>query len=99
VLGRPGQPLLGVVGACVWALTAACSDREHAPAPHRQVERAQIPNPAARKCLEDGYALEPVRDADGVPVDHHCVDATTGKRCEVWEYFRGECRLRIAPAR
>jgi putative hemolysin len=59
----------------------------------RRREPAQGPNPAARKCLDDGYELEPVRAADGLPIDHDCVDKRTGKRCDVWDYFRGSCRL------
>jgi putative hemolysin len=55
-------------------------------------------NPAARKCLDDGYQLEPVRAADGLPIAHDCVDQRSGKRCDAWDYFRGDCRLDPGPS-
>ena|SRR5215470_15626795 len=79
------------VAVCWFAITAGCGGpRSTAQA---QTSHAQVPNPAARRCVEDGYALEPVL-ADGVPIDHDCVDPSSGRRCEVWSYLRGECRLR-----
>jgi len=50
------------------------------------------PNPAAEKCIRDGYNLEPVLE-NGVPVDYVCVNPETGKKCEIWKYFRNECNL------
>jgi len=49
-------------------------------------------NPAARKCLDDGFSLEPII-SQGVMVDQFCVNKRNGNRCKVWEYFRGECSL------
>lgn len=52
-----------------------------------------VPSPAAQKCAEDGYTLEPILK-NGVPVDYVCVNPDTGKKCEVWKYFRDECHLK-----
>lgn len=49
-------------------------------------------NPAVKKCLEDGYVVEPVME-NGVPVDHRCINPETGKACGVWEYYRDACML------
>lgn len=86
-----------VISMCAWLWVAACAASEHDPVPQAQTQRPQIPNPAAQKCVEDGYQLEPVLDKGGVPIDHDCVDKGSGKRCEVWQYFRGTCRLPEAP--
>jgi putative hemolysin len=61
-------------------------------------DRVQIANPAARKCVDDGYLLEPVRAADGLPIAHDCVDPSSGKRCDAWDFFRGSCLLRALGA-
>ena len=53
---------------------------------------AGVASPAAKKCVRDGYLLEPVME-NGVPVGHWCLDPETGRSCEVWRYFRGECSL------
>jgi len=56
-------------------------------------ESAQaLPNPAAAKCVADGYRLVPIYE-NGVPVGNWCVDPESGARCDAWEYFRGECAL------
>ncbi len=93
----PRKLLIRVVGASVWVLVAACTCTDRHAAAQSQAEAPKLSNPAARKCLEDGYELEPVLDPGGVPIDHLCVDKATGKRCEVWDYFRGKCHLREAP--
>lgn len=95
----PWKSVIHAAAASAWLLVAACAGTDHRGAAQPRPEASQIANPAARKCLEDGYDLEAVRDAAGVPIDHQCVDKTTGKRCEEWDYFRGDCRLREAPQR
>ncbi|SLM31769.1 exported hypothetical protein [Desulfamplus magnetovallimortis] len=47
-------------------------------------------NPAAKKCVEDGYELKPIIK-NGVTVGHMCIDPETNRSCEVWSYFRKEC--------
>ncbi|MCA1794522.1 MAG: hypothetical protein LC660_11775 [Desulfobacteraceae bacterium] len=49
-------------------------------------------NPAVKKCLEDGYIVEPVME-NGVPVDHRCINPETDRACGVWEYYRKDCAL------
>ncbi len=71
-------------GAAILLLLIGCADPV--------AERTSIPNPAARKCLDDGYRLVAVKE-NGVPRWHFCIDSKSGKKCEVWAYFRGECRL------
>ena len=96
---QPGTPVIPALGICAWLLVVACTGAEPRPAVQPRGQPSNIPNPAARKCVEDGYELEPVLAADGLPIDHYCVDKASGKRCEVWDYFRGDCRLREAPQR
>ena len=55
-------------------------------------KRPAVPNPAARKCLDDGYRLVAVKK-DGVPRWYFCIDPESGKKCEVWAYFRRQCHL------
>ncbi len=92
MLGRLRALAVFVVLGCVAPWWPACTDAARDQASPTVVSNAA--NPAARKCLEDGYQLQPIIGADGVPVDHECVDPVSGKRCEAWQYFRGECRLR-----
>lgn len=51
-----------------------------------------LSNPAVEKCLEDGFELEP-EVKNGVPLGYRCVNPKTTESCEVWQYYRGECRL------
>lgn len=53
---------------------------------------SSMPNPAAEKCIRDGFELEPIV-VDGVPRGYRCVDPRTGKSCEVWQYYRNQCEL------
>ena len=55
--------------------------------------KTKIANPAAARCVDDGYQLEPVVE-NGVSVDSLCVNPETGLKCEVWKYFRNECSLK-----
>ena len=96
MVSQPRRPGVRIVGAVVGLLAAACSADQ---TPAAQSEPAKMPNPAVRKCLEDGYELQAALGPDGLPVDHDCVDKISGRRCEVWKYFRGDCRLRDAPRR
>lgn len=96
MVNQQRQSGVRLVGVCVWLLAASCSAQQ---TPAAQSTPAKLPNPAVRKCLEDGYELQAVLGPDGLPVDHDCVDKMSGKRCEVWKYLRGECRLSDAPQR
>ncbi len=51
-----------------------------------------VPNPAAEKCIKDGFELEPIV-VNGVPQGYRCVDPITGESCEVWAYYRDQCEL------
>lgn len=93
MLCKSWRPVIAALGACIYLSAAACSATEHSQTPPRRAVHPQTSNPAARKCLEDGYRLRPVLK-DGLPIDHLCVDKASGKQCEVWEYYRGKCRLR-----
>ncbi len=55
----------------------------------------KVTNPAVRKCLEDGYQVEAVKE-NGVVREYLCVNPETGKKCEVWSYFRNECSLEFS---
>jgi putative hemolysin len=51
-----------------------------------------LANPAAVKCIRDGYELKPIEE-NGVSKGYFCVNKKTGMKCEIWSYFRGECDL------
>jgi putative hemolysin len=55
-------------------------------------EETRMPNPAHQRCIADGYGIE-VISRDGVPIDADCVARATGRRCRVWDYYRGDCVL------
>lgn len=80
--------VLGVVGC----QTQELSKKTAAPAGAPPAGKASMANPAAQKCLDDGYMLEPIL-TNGIPTGHFCINPDNGKRCEVWDYYRGECRL------
>jgi putative hemolysin len=67
-------------------LTGAC----RAMPPEPPAAAARMPNPAVAKCAADGWRTEPVL-TNGVPTGSVCVEPGTGRRCEAWAYFRGEC--------
>jgi putative hemolysin len=85
--------------------TAACShaesDRRTAdatPPVSVQTQRVKLANPASRKCVDDGYVLQPIMGQEGTVSDYNCVDRKTGASCPEWDYFRGTCTLReVAP--
>jgi putative hemolysin len=54
--------------------------------------KTALANPAAGRCINDGYVLEPIVE-NGVSVDYLCVNSKTGLKCEIWKYFRNECTL------
>lgn len=57
-------------------------------------EIAQLANPAAVKCAEDGYQYETRQNADGSgSASGYCLDDATKTECIAWQYFRGECVL------
>jgi putative hemolysin len=94
---------VSALAVALCALAASCSraesDRQTAdatPPAVVQTQRVKLANPASRKCVQDGYALQPVMGQEGVVSDYNCVDRKTGKSCPEWDYFRGTCTLREA---
>ena len=53
-----------------------------------------LANPAAKKCLNDGYFLKPIEE-NGVSKGFFCINKETGMKCEIWSYFREECDLNL----
>ena len=51
------------------------------PTSTRVTDNPGLANPAARKCVDDGYRLEYPR-ADGVPIKRYCANDATGAKCE-----------------
>jgi putative hemolysin len=87
---------IGVLCSCLLSTLlitgpTACSGNSEQAASPRPEARSQA-NPAAVKCLTDGFQLEPVLK-NGVPSGSLCKNPGTGKKCEVWKYYRQECRL------
>ena len=77
----------------VLAVTAAgCVNPEPGQTADPAAQVVRPANPAVKKCLEDGYVVEPVME-NGVPVDHRCINPETGRACGVWEYYRKDCTL------
>ena len=73
-------------------MATGCVNQESGQAADPAATVARPANPAVKKCLEDGYVVEPVME-NGVPVDHRCINPETGRACGVWEYYRNDCTL------
>ncbi len=75
------------------AISFSCSS-ESPPslADNRENPAMGLANPAVIKCIKDGYDLK-VMKKNGVPMGYFCVNQKTGKQCEIWSYFRGECDI------
>ena len=54
---------------------------------------APLPDVSVRRCVDDGFDLIAVYNASGVPERYLCVDRQSGRKCESWAYYRGECVL------
>ena len=50
----------------------------------------QLPNPASKYCIEQGYNSTIRTNPDGSQTGY-CI-FTDGSECEEWAYFRGECK-------
>lgn len=87
--------LFGISGLM---LLSGCSSAPTQQGIHPQKSRASLGNPAAARCLRDGYRLEFIYSPEGVPLQGLCVNDKVGAKCEEWAYFRGECRLDKATA-
>ncbi len=77
------------LACCMLLLLAVCGTASAGEAKDNPPRRS---NPAAEKCVSDGYSLQPIVK-NGVTADHFCVNKKNGTRCKVWKYFRGKCRL------
>ncbi len=51
----------------------------------------QLPNPASKYCVEQGYNISIRTDPNGSQAGY-CI-FPDGKECEEWAYYRGECTL------
>lgn len=51
---------------------------------------SQLPNPASKYCIEQGYNITIRTNPDGSQTGY-CV-FPDGSECEEWAYFRGECK-------
>jgi putative hemolysin len=54
-----------------------------------------VADPSVKYCLKQGYKSQAVM-RDGIPQSYLCVDAESGKKCDSWAYFRGQCELGAA---
>jgi len=82
-----GVILLFLIGfACSPEKNNSLADSKTAPV------KEGLANPAAAKCIRDGYELKPIEE-HGVSRGYFCVNKKTGMKCEIWSYFRGECDL------
>ena len=73
----------------------ACSqEKNNSLANSQTIPERELANPAAIKCINDGYALKPIEE-HGVSIGYFCVNKETGMKCEIWSYFRGECDLKL----
>jgi putative hemolysin len=87
--------LFGISGLI---LLGGCSPAPTQPGGHPQKPRASLGNPAAARCLRDGYRLEFIYSPEGIPLQGLCVNDKVSAKCEEWAYLRGECRLDKATA-
>jgi len=86
-LGLPEVSNLSTVNAMQGVLALAGTQAPLTPGPG-------LPNPASEYCVELGYELEIVNEADGQVGMCIFPDDT---QCEEWSFFRGECGLDWAP--
>ncbi len=83
----------GMILIFLGLISFACStEKNNSLADNRPLPTGGLANPAAVKCIRDGYKLEPIKE-NGVSRKYFCVNKTTGMKCEIWSYFRGECNL------
>lgn len=76
------------------AMMISCSSNENIPAKEKKEKPYQkMANPAASKCVNDGFELKPIME-NGVTKEYLCINPATGKKCEVWKYYRGECSVK-----
>lgn len=79
----------------LFLISFACSPEKNNPlADSRTVPGNGLANPAARKCIKDGYVLKAIEE-HGICRGYFCVNEKTGMKCEIWSYFRGECDLTV----
>jgi putative hemolysin len=90
---RKGLEAFVITALAGW-LMAACTGSQDEPSKGGKADemRTMTANPAATKCVNDGYRLEPIMKG-GVSIDYLCINPKTGKKCEAWKYFRNECKL------
>lgn len=83
-----------VIGVSFLVLTGfACfPDNDKSLADSRTIPVTGGVNPAAVKCINDGYILKAIEEY-GVSKGYLCVNQETGMKCEIWSYFKGECDL------
>lgn len=48
--------------------------------------------PSVKYCLEHGHKAQPVT-RDGIPQSYLCINVQSGKKCDSWAYFKGQCDL------
>ena len=84
--------LLIIAVMLISPLTAYCASDKSATT-EKTSSSTSMANPAAVKCLNDGFVLVPVKK-DGSTRFHICENPENGKKCEVWKYFKGECHLK-----
>jgi putative hemolysin len=82
---------ISMFGLSILLLLASCASLSSEKSEGKR--RAGLANPAAARCLRDGYRLEFIYSPNGVPLQGLCVNAVAQAKCEEWAYFRGECRL------
>jgi putative hemolysin len=80
----------------VWLLFTPSCDSKHIVTSTPQAKKVAIANPAAEKCVQDGYTQELLWSSEDVPTGALCVSNKTGQKCEEWAYFRGDCKLDVS---
>ena len=77
------------------ALLASCQNHTEKPSDPVEVAQSDLSsarNPTIQHCQESGYQVLPVVE-DGVTRSHFCLNAESGKKCDSWAFYRGECSL------
>lgn len=60
--------------------------------PVAQSDDVATRNPTIQHCEESGYKVKPVVE-DGLTRSHVCLNESSGKKCDSWAFYRGECSL------
>ena len=90
--GRAPIILLIVIVSVLAVVISGCNEvtKDETPPVPTVNSTPQLPNPASKYCIEQGYNITIRTNPDGSQTGY-CI-FPNGRECEEWAYFRGECK-------